>query len=137
MTAVAFLLLVNAMQRESCQIMIKEHRILPGHLRVAALALRAQHSLVRIVIQVTRLTVWYQLDVENWFDVAVITGDFDCLVSTQKFVIRLDVVIEEGFGPICAGMAGIAPIAAMRVMRVIVKMAGRACPVHRVFKRIL
>ena len=41
MTTVTFLLFVNAMQRESCQVVIEEHRILPVEFRVAAFTLAA------------------------------------------------------------------------------------------------
>ena len=41
MTTFTFLLFVNAMQRESCQVVIEEHRILPVEFRVAAFTLAA------------------------------------------------------------------------------------------------
>ncbi len=50
MTAVAFLLFVHAVQRESCQVVIEEHRVLPVNFCMASLTLGAQCSLVRIVI---------------------------------------------------------------------------------------
>jgi len=136
MTAVAFLLFVHAVQRESCQVVIEEHRVLPVNFCMATLTLGAQCSLVRIVVQVARLTARHQLDIENWFDVAVITGDFDFLVSTEKFVIRMDVVIEERLFPFGADVATVALIATMLVVCVILQMAGHAGHVHLVLKRI-
>ncbi len=85
----------------------------------------------------TRVAARLQLDVENRFDVAVITGDFDVLVSTEKFVIRMDVMIEERFNPLCADMATVALIATMLVMCVVLYVAGHAGHVHLVLKRIL
>ena len=83
----------------------------------------------------TRVAAGLQLNVENRFDVAVITGDFDFLVSTDKFVIRMDVVIKERFFPFCAGMASVTLVAAMLVMRVIFEVARYAGHIHFVVER--
>lgn len=84
----------------------------------------------------TRVAVRLQLDVENRFDVAVITGDFDFLVSTDKLIIRMDVVIEEWLFPFGAGVATVALITTMLVVRVILQMARHARLVHFIIERI-
>lgn len=137
MTVVTLRLIVYAEQREAGQVVIEEHRILPVDFSMATFTLRAQHALVWIVIQVARLTAGHELNVENWFDVAVITGDFDILVSTEKFEIRMDVMIEERLFPFGTAVAGVTLIAIVLIMSVIFEMARRARHVHLVLKRMV
>jgi len=115
--------------------MIKERRVLPNRLVVAIAALFAQRTVVRIVVQVTGVAVCHQFHCEYRFDVAVDAGDL--LVPAKQLVVRVRVVIKERFGPRIAGVAGVALIAAMTIMLVIFKMAGRAGHIHLVLKRIL
>jgi hypothetical protein len=72
----AFLLIVHAVQRESGEVVIEKHRVLPVHFRVATLALGGQCALVRIVVQVARITVGHEFHVKNRFGVAIDAGDF-------------------------------------------------------------
>jgi len=52
---------------------------------------------------------------------AIVTGDF--LVSAEKLVISMDVVLKKRFFPLSAVMTGIALVAAMLFMGVIFEMA--------------
>lgn len=67
---------VIAQQRKVRQIMIKEHRVLPVDLGMAAFTLRAQRALVRIVIQVAGVASLRERYVKNRVGVAVVTGYF-------------------------------------------------------------
>ena len=133
--ALAFLLFVNAVQRESSQVVSEKYRILPVHFRVAALTLGAQHSFVRILIQMTRVAARQQLHGEDRLDVAVVARK--SLMPAEEFVIGLHVVIKGRFCPLGADMAGVTLLTAMLVMRIIFEMTGHAGHIHLVFKRIL
>lgn len=68
-------LVVRAQQRKRSQIVIEEHRVLPIDFRVAVLTLRAQRLIVGVVIQVTRVTSRFQLNVEYGFNVTIVADN--------------------------------------------------------------
>jgi hypothetical protein len=131
----ALVLIVDAEQWEPSQVMIEKYRVLPIDFGVAACALRAQYTLVRIIIKVARVTARYQRDVENRIDMTVDAVYFP--MSAEKPVVGMDVMVKERFRPLSAGMANVTLITSMFVMFIIFEMARRACLVHLVLKRLV
>ena len=66
---------------------------------------------------------------------AIITGDF--LMSAEQLVVGVDIMLKERLFPLSAAMTGIALLAAMLVMRIILEMTRYAGHIHLIFKRIL
>ena len=121
MTALALLLGVHAVQRESCQIVIEKHRVLPVHFRMTVLALLAEQAFMRIVVEMAGVAAGHQLNVKNRFNMTIVTSDLP--VPAEQLVVRVDIMIKERLFPRRADMAGVTLVAAMLVMRVVIKMA--------------
>ena len=64
----------------------------------------------------------YELDFEDRIDMTIIACRFQ--VSAKKFVLRIGVVVEEGFCPDIAGVACVALLAVVSIVTVVFKMAG-------------
>lgn len=134
-TALAFLLFVPAEQREPSQFMIEKYRVLPVELGVAAFTLCAEHALVGIIVPVTRIAAGRESGFENRLYMTVVARDV--LMTAEQPVIGMDVVIEERFGPLGAGMAGLTLSAPMPVVGVVFTVAGRARRTHFILEWML
>lgn len=89
---------------------------------------------MRIVVDVTGIAACQKFGVEDRFDVTIVTGNFP--VTAEELVVRMYVVVEERLFPRCTGMASVALLAAVHVMRVVFQVTGSAGFVHFVVERI-
>ena len=80
-TILALILGVHAVQWESGQIVVEEHRVLPVDLGMTALASHARGPFVGVVLQVAGIAISIQRDFEDRLDMAVGAGRF--LVPAQ------------------------------------------------------
>ena len=121
MAVLASVFLVQAKEGKAGQVVIEKHGILPVNFRVATATPCAQRPFVCTVIQMARVTAREQRLLENGLDVAIDTCDF--LVSAQKSVLRVPVMVKEWLVPGRTAVAGITLIAVMPIVPVILEMA--------------
>ena len=88
-----------------------------------------------VVVQMARVTTRQWRYLENRFDVAVNTCNF--LMSAEKSVLRVPVMVEKRFFPGRTAVAAVALIAVMAIVTVIFEMAGNAARFHLVLEGIL
>ena len=120
----AICIAVLAEQREPGQPMIKEHVLAPGLFVMAVLADNSLGTLVGIVFFMAQTAVGWGLNLKNRLDMtgrAIDTG-----MSTTVGVLRVYIVIERRLRPLSRYMAGVAALAKMPIMVVIVAVAGKA-----------
>jgi len=135
MAVLALILVVRAKERESSKIVIEKHGVLPLNFRVATSATRPQRLFVCIVVQMARVTTRQWRYFENRFDVAINTCNF--LMSAEKAVLRVTVMVEKRFFPGRTAVAAVALVAVMAIVTVIFEMAGDAARFHLVLKGVL
>ena len=88
-----------------------------------------------VVVQVARVTTRQRRYLKNRLQVAVNTCDF--LMSAEKAVLRVPVMVEKGFLPGLTAVAGIALVAVVAIVAIVFEMAGHAGRFHLILKRIL
>jgi len=135
MAILALILVVHAKERKSSKVVIEKHRVLPLNFCVATSAARSQRTFVCIVVQMTRVTTRQWRYLENRLDVAINTCNF--LVSAEKSVLRVTVMVEKRFFPGRTAVAAVALVAVMAIVTVIFEMAGDAARFHLVLKGVL
>ena len=120
----AICIAVLAEQREPGQPMIKEHVLAPGLFVMAVLADNSLGTLVGIVFFMTVTASGGGLSVKHRFNM---TGHaFNTGMSTAERMLCVDIMIERRLSPIVCCMAGVAALAKMPIMVVIVAVAGEA-----------
>jgi len=92
MAVFALLFRVRSEQREIREVVVKEHRVLPVDIGVAAFAHGAERTLVRIVVGMARIAGRRERYLENWFDMAVVACNLD--MGTGYPVVRVPVMVE-------------------------------------------
>jgi len=132
---IAFRFGMRPEQRESRQIVVEKHVVLPGVHGVAIETLRPLRSLVGIILFVARQAIGRQSDIENRFDVAGLA--FERFVRASQCIAGPDFMIEAGVFPGTAGMTGAAIVAEVTVVVVIFEVTTRARDVEFVRERVL
>ena len=115
--------------------MIEEHRVLPAYFGMTIFTLLAQRSLVHFVFEMTRFAGCLQFDFENCFDMAVCASDR--LMRAVKIVVRIPIMIEQGFRPVRVVVAAATVVAVMAAMLVILQMTPHTSLVHFILKWIV
>ena len=135
MAVLALILVVHTKERKSSKVVIEKHRVLPLNFCVATSATRSQRPFVCIVVQMTRVTTRQWRYLENRFDVAINTCSF--LMSAEKAVLRVTVMVEKRFLPGRTAVAAVALVAVVAIVAVILEMAGDAGRLHLVLEGAL
>lgn len=115
---------VFAKQRKAGQTMVKEDVLAPRLFVVTVLAGFSLGTLVRVIVLVAQTASARGLSVKNRLDVA--GRAFNTRMRTAEGMLRVDVMIEGQLCPLAGHVAGVAALAKMPVMIVIVAVTGEA-----------
>lgn len=115
--------------------MIEEYIFRPGVFVVAIGAHRALCAAVRIIVFVTVATACQRLRFEQGLDVAGRT--FHCDVCPMECMIGVDVMVEGDLDEPFRNVTRIAALSEMRLMVVVISMAGDTCGIHGIAERFV